>query len=593
MASYTSATRLTGLSSGVDTDSYVEQLMSAASTKYYEYQRKVQKLQWKQEAYRSTISSISDFQSKWLDITSSTSVRMQKTFNKYKSSATTLDGVETSSVSISSIKGNGNHTIEVINKAESAKLQADSNVSVGGKIEDLSKEATLNFKYDGVSADITLSAGLDAEQAQKSIQEQLDAKYGEGKVTASVGDDGTFEIRAARAGHTMTISAGDESDGNVTIDQKTNKISSSTKLANLIGSSAFDDSGVASFTVNGQEITLKSDMTVSEMISAVNNSSAGVTMAYNSVAGTFTIESSETGAVNKVDIADDNGVMKALGFTNLSATGKDALLKVDGVEVESTSNKIQFEEFTADISNASDGQTVKVSTSKDTDAIYNLINDFVNDYNTLIAGINSTATEERSEGVNGYYEPLTDDEKKEMDDDDIEKWEKEAKKGILNRDSLLTGFLSSTRATFYSTSAVAQNSKGQKVGIYNLGITTGDDYTQGGKLYIDEDTLKDAIENDSDALVSLLNTIGDSLNKVANNYIGTNGSMTLKAGIVGKASENDNYLRTEINDIKDKMEQELERLQDKEERYYEMFSNMETLVNSNNTMLDTLTSYFG
>jgi flagellar hook-associated protein 2 len=591
MASYTSSTRLTGLASGVDTDSYVEQLMTAASTKYYNYQRKVQKLQWKQEAYRSVISNITDFQSKWLDITSSSSIRMQKTFNKYKSSATTAEGIETSSVSISNIKGNGSHSIEVINKAEAATLQADSNVSVSGKIADTSSEASIKFSYDGVSSQISVADNLDAEDAQKSIQEQLDAQYGEGKLTASVNDSGEFEIRAAKAGHTLSVSAGDE---NVSIEQKTNKISSSTKLSNLIGSSAFDASGVASFKVNGEEITLSSDMTVSEMVSAVNNSSAGVKMAYNSVAGTFTFESNDTGAVSKIDITDDtSGIMSSLGFTDLSAKGKDALLVVDGVEVESSTNKIAFEEFTADISNASDGQKVNVSTEKDVDAIYNLINDFVNDYNTLISGISTTSSEQRSEGVNGYYEPLTDDEKKEMDDDDIEKWETEAKKGILNRDSLLTGFLSSARSTFYSTSSVAQNSSGRTVGVYNLGITTGDDYTQGGKLYIDEDTLKDAIANDSDALVSIINSIGDSLNKVANNYVGSNGSMTLKAGIVGKASENDNYLRTDINDIKDKMDQELERLQDKEEHYYEMFSNMETLVNNNNTMLSTLTSYFG
>ena len=91
MASYTSATRLTGLSSGIDTDSYVKQLMSAASTRYNSYQRNMQKLQWKQTAYRDTAKKITDFQSKWLDVTSSTSLRLQSTFtSKYSSAVTKL-----------------------------------------------------------------------------------------------------------------------------------------------------------------------------------------------------------------------------------------------------------------------------------------------------------------------------------------------------------------------------------------------------------------------------------------------------------------------------------------------------------------------
>jgi flagellar hook-associated protein 2 len=383
----------------------------------------------------------------------------------------------------------------------------------------------------------------------------------------------------------------DVSTTNFSVINSSSKVSTSDKMSSVIG----DFKGTKTVTINDVDITIDNDTTISDFMSAINTSDAGVKLSYNSISGTFALETKETGVAQTISLSDENdtkSVFASLGFdTSVTARGTDATIVVDGVTAVSNTNSLAFDEFTADITYATTGETFIVKTDKDTDAIYNMLSDFVSEYNELISGIRSTTTEQRSEGTNGYYEPLTDDEKKEMSESEITKWEAEAKKGLLHSDTLLTGFLSKARATFYSATSV--NSNGQKVGLYNLGITTSSDTTKAGELSIDESKLKAAIEDDPDTLMELVNTITDNLNTVVNTYVGSNGLISNKAGIEGTSTEYNNSLYTQITEVKEKMSTELTRLQSKEERYYEMFSNMETLVSDNNTTLDLLTSYFG
>jgi flagellar hook-associated protein 2 len=305
------------------------------------------------------------------------------------------------------------------------------------------------------------------------------------------------------------------------------------------------------------------------------------------------METSSTGSTAKIAVDDANGVLSGLGLdVSKTARGTNAELEIDGVSTISFSNSISFSEFTVDVSDLEDGKTVTVKSEQDVDSVYNMISEFVEDYNTLIASLNSTISEAREESTYGYYEPLTDDEKEEMSESDIEKWETAAKKGILYRDSLVSGFLTNIRQGIYNVSAT--NKSGNKVGVYSIGITTSSDYTENGKLVIDEDKLKEAITNDPDSVASIISGVADSMYESVNKYTHrTTGLLTQKAGIEGGVSEYDNTLRTQINDIKDKMSTELTRLQDKEDYYYELFSQMESSISNNNSTLDYLTSYFG
>ena len=82
--------RITGLSSGIDVDGIVEQLVTAEKAKKLtKLEQEVQTAEWKQEAYQTIITDIQDFTSKYFDITSSSSLLKSSNFLQYDASSST------------------------------------------------------------------------------------------------------------------------------------------------------------------------------------------------------------------------------------------------------------------------------------------------------------------------------------------------------------------------------------------------------------------------------------------------------------------------------------------------------------------------
>ena len=79
---------MSGLMSGLDTESLVKSMAANTKNRLNTKKQKLQTLQWKQEAYRSSISKISEFQKKFLDWGSDTSIKANSVMNKYKAEST-------------------------------------------------------------------------------------------------------------------------------------------------------------------------------------------------------------------------------------------------------------------------------------------------------------------------------------------------------------------------------------------------------------------------------------------------------------------------------------------------------------------------
>jgi flagellar hook-associated protein 2 len=355
------------------------------------------------------------------------------------------------------------------------------------------------------------------------------------------------------------------------------------------------EEGDFTITINGVDITANTGDTITQFMNKINASDAGVTMKFNSVTKSFSLEANDSGEVNKITDLDtgNSGLLfgaNGFGFTE-TVTAQDAKFSIDGISTSRASNDIDLDGIKITLNAVTDGETT-VESKQDVSAITSLIKSFVEDYNTLISDLNTSVTETRSKsGTYTYYEPLTSDQKEEMDDDEIEKWETEAKKGILYNSSEIKDILSKMRSALYKQ---ITTSDGQKMSLYSIGITTTSDYTQGGKLEIDEEKLEEALRTNANAVQEMFTQsstgLADSMKTITNSAIGTNGTLRNKAGIEGTASATDNVLTKKYNEIVEQMEKELERLSDKEDYYYELFSNMETAINNNNTQLDTLTS---
>ena len=113
--------RLSGINSGYDTESMIEKMMSTYQTKIDNQNKKLQKLQWQQEAYRDIITKLSDFKGKYFDILKRDSYLMSpNSFSKFKSNITnkTNAGKDTGlKVTTSSSAVEGIHKLNVARTA--------------------------------------------------------------------------------------------------------------------------------------------------------------------------------------------------------------------------------------------------------------------------------------------------------------------------------------------------------------------------------------------------------------------------------------------------------------------------------------------
>ena len=144
-------------------------------------------------------------------------------------------------------------------------------------------------------------------------------------------------------------------------------------------------------------------------------------------------------------------------------------------------------------------------------------------------------------------------------------------------------------------------SDGTKTALYDLGITTSSEYADSGKLVIDETKLKDAIKNNIDDIQAIFTGKGttsgkglaENLEGIIESAVGRKGALREKAGIAGTSSVNENTLSKQIKDLNEKISREKEKLISKEQRYYSMFSMMESSIMNSNNQINALFSMMG
>lgn len=643
-------TRLTGLSSGLDVDGIVEQLLTAEKTKKLnKLQQKLQTAQWAQEAYQSVITDLQDFTSKYLDVTSSSSIIKASNFLKYSSTSSS----SAVSVTASSTASAGSHTVSVSQLATKATVSSGSSVSkevqgssaVDWSTADLSNQSFV-ITLDGTSYTVS----LDHVTSLDTLQSAVDTAVGSGKVSVSTNSSGNLELASADSGvQAISVSAVSSNKGLTNLGFGTdavysNRLSTSDTLetiaGQLKGTLTFSDAGEVELTINGTAMTFDKSETLSDMISAVNKASLGVTMSYNSLTGQLVLTANETGAGNKVSVSDtvkDSSETNQSNFASLllgtMTAGKDCKMTIDGQAITRSSNSITIDgvtytanQVTTTTTTDSSGVTTTtdspstVTVSRDTEGVYDLIKSFVDDYNTLLSTLNSLVNEDKDSD----YPPLTDDQKAEMTEDEISKWETKAKVGLLESDSTLKSIISNMR------DALMDSVAGQTTTLASIGITSGS-YDEKGTLYIDQDTLESAIASDPEGVMNLFTQQATSKSSSGKSLAGTTVVRTLnskdlstrykeegigyrlydimaknistirdssgnkgilleKAGTDGDASETDNYYTSLIEKYQNAIDEEEDRLDDFQEKLYDKYSLLETYINKMTSQLSALSS---
>ncbi|MCM1167874.1 MAG: flagellar filament capping protein FliD, partial [Ruminococcus sp.] len=266
---------------------------------------------------------------------------------------------------------------------------------------------------------------------------------------------------------------------------------------------------------------------------------------------------------------------------------------------------------TFDISEVETNTDINVSVTKDYDNIKQSIKDFVNDYNKLIDDINGyIGTAPARDSKNNKYEPLSDSEKEEMSEDEIEKWETLAKKGVIYNDSTVSGIMSKLRMVMYNS---VKMDDGSSFGLYNMGIKVVSSLTdnagsKAGKLSIDEEAFDKAFEENAEQITKLFtdpntgvmkqisNVIDDAISTTRLSGSTVRGSLVRKAGMESGVTSTDNALYREMEQVKNRITQLQNRYDSKEEYWWSVFTNLEKMMsdmNSQSSYLSGFLSNFG
>lgn len=294
-----------------------------------------------------------------------------------------------------------------------------------------------------------------------------------------------------------------------------------------------------------------------------------------------------------MDDIDGSAVKESADGTGMVVIeAADSIVQVNGATLTSSNTTLDVNGLSLNLVSASDRE-VKVTVSNDSIAVYDAIKDFVEQYNSALSEMNKYYYADSARG----YDPLTDDQKEAMSDEEVEKWETKIKDSLLRRDSTLSGILETFRTSL--TGITVKASDGKTYSLANLGITTGKDYKEYGLLHIkgDEDdtdyadsenTLQSMINSDPDIVMEVMSGIVSNLYDSINKKIST--TTTMKSAL---SFYNDKEMTKQMTQYKKDIKSWETKLSDMEDRYYKQFSAMETALSKLQSQQNSLASYLG
>ncbi len=634
------AMRMTGLASGLDTESMVKELVSASSEKVNKIKQKKQDVEWRKEIWSGLNTKIYNFYK--------TELSAFKTVSSYNAKKAVASDETKVSVSVGANASNGTHSVSVEQTASSAYLTGD-NIKIKGKSYTTYNDAGLSTKFadmvDAQGADfdlagqkITISAGndtipalelelggsgdngvesisaLNAKLKATSGYENLQASLKDGKLVFTNSsektlDDGTkvgeiYTIESAALGMSGEVGyeKGD-ADSNTMSADFTAKVKQDFTSTDISTSTKLADLGIkvgTTFSVNGKDFVVDDKSTINDFTTAV--SKMGVSASFDAAQGRFYVNASKTGAANDFNItSSDPAALEALGLGSGSkkVDARDAIIYYNGVKYTGDSNTMTINGMTI-TAKAKTDTAVNVEVSADTDAAYNNVKKFVKAYNELIDEMNKYYSEK-----DAGYDALTEDERSKLSDTQIEKWEEKAKQGLLRRDSTLQTLLTNMRSALNKGVTVTlADGTTQTMSLASIGIVTGD-YSENGKLHImgdpddeeyasQENKLRAALEGNDNLVSQIIGGTTENKGVGTQLYEYLQKSMTRIEGVRSTQTfYNDKTIDSEIDDYDDEIDKWEEKLQNLEDKYYNQFSKMEAAMAKMQSQQSYLSSLFG
>jgi flagellar hook-associated protein 2 len=570
------AMRVSGINSGLDTDSIVQELVSAYSLKTEKYEKEQTKLSWKQEIWKDLNTEVNSLYK------SVGNMRYSSAYSLYK---TTSSDTTKASVTASGTAVTGTQKLHVLSTAQSgyltgakitatdktATITADSKMSDLGFTDDNATLCLTTKDDDGndVKTNITVKRGSTISEVVSQLKDagvnaSFDEKNGRIFVSSkSTGANGDFTLTAATTKQTPVL---DENGDPVTYEDADGK----TKIQ--MQDTPISDEEIAKNTKMLDLLGLNTESTdTSKQAIKLDGSDAAISLngvVYTSTNNNFSI----------------NG---------LSITANAVTDDIDETKLEYDENgNVDWSKF--DLKSLDDSKAITISTSTDTQGIYDSIKDFLTNYNNIINEITKLYNADSASG----YEPLTDDEKDSMSDTEISKWETKIKDSLLRRDSSLSSLMNSMMNSM--SQAIEIDGKRYSLssfGIQTLGYLNAVENEQNA-YHIDGDEDDENTSGNTDKLMAAITddpeTVVEFMKKLASNlYTAIDNQMQSTTLRSRYSIYNDKEMTTQYNNYTKTISEWEDKVSDKEDYYYSKFSSMETALAKLNSQTSSISSLLG
>lgn len=338
-----------GLATGLDTDSLVEALTSGTRSKIAKQGQAKQLLNWKMTAYRGLTTALRAFQTKSFSYsstssTSNTNIMSSAFFNTFK--ATSSSSKVSVSAGTNALTGAFTITqVKQLAEAESLKSTTpfskdlilgvqegkvmEAGAFTGETLKLAYNDTVKTIKLDTLNDAIRGDGTLDMTKFEKELQSLLDKAFAKKSVyNETLGD--YEDISNVKVSVTADGVKLDSDSAKITVaydntllkvyEGNSNRVDLNKKISSL---EAFKDlqGDVLKFSINGTEISVSKNDSLSAIMAKVNSSDAGVRMTYSAFTNEFTLTSKTTGGGENIVVRDVQGNLMNTIFGAQSGNG--------------------------------------------------------------------------------------------------------------------------------------------------------------------------------------------------------------------------------------------------------------------------------
>lgn len=618
--------RITGMNSGLDTESIINELASARSVKVQKIEKNQTKLSWKIDAWKELNTKIYSLYS---DVISD--MRFDYAYAKKTTKVSNSDAV---SVITAGDAMNGVQSLKIKHMAKTgyltgAKIDASSgdtllsNIKGMEWLKDSNESVAFKVKVDGKETEIKLTGSNTLNDVVNKFKEAgLDAKFD--------ATSGRFFVASKKTGEAadFTIApsvreAAEVPDEKV-VPPEWSSMDTTARQSWWDGLTAdeqqkwTDDWNI--LTVDEQAIygndvqQFAYDTLRKEAIDANNKRDDIIASNNNLPAENAASVSNFSSALKSLglltaDMAAD--IEKEYGVTSFTADeiaagkaankikGQDAEIELNGAKFTSDSNTFEINGLTMTIHKETD-EEINLTTEQDTSGIYDMIKNFIKKYSELINEMDKLYNAESA----SKYEPLTKEEKDAMSDTEVEEWEKKIKDSLLRRDTTLSSVSSALKSVMMQTHipGIEGFNDGKDIYLSSFGIETLGYFkakdNEKNAYHINGDPDDTAVKNNEDKLKKAIATDPDTVisffKELANNLYDTLEDKMAKTDYSSSFTVyNDKQMATELKEYDSKIKTEQDKLNDYIDRWYQKFSQMEVALGKLNSQQSSISSLFG